>query len=112
LLILTLVIPAEARELTPEDRIRKLKLGSSFVVTLKDKQTLKGRLGQVAQGRFTLEPLVPGSPGGRVVLFQDVRKVGSAKALAIKDVLLVPVGVVMVIPYLVYCTAAQRNCFY
>src|SRR5205814_7327328 len=79
LLILTRVGPGEARERTPLEQVKKIKPGTWVVVTLQDNTTLKGRLGQVAQDRFILEPLVPGSWPSRELLFQDVRKIGSKK---------------------------------
>jgi hypothetical protein len=95
LLILTFVVPASARERTPLEQARKIAPGSKVVVTLKNKVTLNGRLGQVTQDGFTLEPLIRESPHAEF-LFRDVRKISPAKDIwPIKDILLTPVYLVM-----------------
>jgi hypothetical protein len=111
LLILSFVIPASARERTPEEQAKKIRRGSRVVVTLKDKQTLKGRLGELRQDRFMLEPDVPGTSSNRELLFQDIRKIGRVKEkLTLKDALLLPVAVVALSPLLVYCGILKNNC--
>jgi hypothetical protein len=115
-LILSLVISASAREQTPLQQAQKIAPGSKVVVKLKDKRTLKGRLGEVTQDRFALEPLAPGSSSGVVVFFQDVRKIDRAKVLPepVKKVLMVPVAVVLTPPWFVYiaisCTLFNHGC--
>ena len=106
---LLLIASAEARERTPAEQARIIARGSKIVVALKTRQTLEGRLGQVRQDGFTLEPLVPGAWSSRDLLFQDVRKIGSAKQLRLNNPLLLPLGAVISIPYLIYCSA-KRNC--
>ena len=112
LLILALVIPAEARERTPLEQARRIDRGSKVVVKMNDKQILRGRLGEVSQDHFTLEPLVPGSWSNREVLFQDVRKIGSVKEKwTLEEILLLPVYVVVVLPaVLVSCGLLKNNC--
>jgi len=112
LLIVSLVVPASARERTPLDQAKKIALGSRVVVTLKDKQIRAGYLSEIAQDRLTLEPLVPGSWSGRELLFQDVRKIAPVKEKwTVEEVLLLPVFAVVVVPTVfVYCGILKKNC--
>jgi len=113
--MLALVIPASARERKPEDRIRKLKLGSRVVVTLKDKETLKGRLGKVTQDQFTLKPLAPASWSSREILFQDIRDILPEREHSILDYIfehdfMIPIALVILPFVLLYCGAFHQDC--
>lgn len=74
LLILTLVIPASAREQTPLQQAQKIAPGSRVVVTLKDKRTVSGSIGDVNENRLVLRASKPGDWSGEL-LFRDVSKV-------------------------------------
>jgi len=114
LLILTLVVPGEARERTPLEQAKKINLGSMVVVTLQDKTTLKGRLKQVAQDRLTLEQPAPRAWSDRELLLQDVRKVAVVKEYStggnVERVFLIPVAVIFFTFYGLYCGVFRRNC--
>jgi hypothetical protein len=117
LLILALVIPAEARERTPLEQAQKITPGSMVIVTLQDKKTLRGRLKQVAQDRFTLEQPASGAWSSREMLFQDVRKIAEVKENStvervLDDVFMIPVAVIFYAGYTLYCVVFRRNCDY
>jgi len=115
LLLLTLITSAEARERTLPERARRIARGSKVVVTLKDKQFLRGRLGGVAQDRFTLEPVVAGDWPDRELLFQDVQDVLKIREHSIVDytfghVFMIPVALVMLPFVLLYCGVFDNDC--
>jgi hypothetical protein len=118
LLILALVVPAFARERTPLEQAEKIKPGSMVVVTLQDKTTLRGRLKQVAQDRFTVEQAASGTWSNRELLFQDVRKVAVVKEYStrekvenlLEEVVLIPAAVIYFTGYGLYCAVFRRNC--
>jgi len=110
LLILTLVIPAEARERTPMEQAKKMPVGSEVVVTLKDKQAFAGRLGEMSENSLTLRPFVPGEED-RLVLFQDVQKITQRKEPS--AVQKVGEGILLVISLpvlLLYCGVFNHDC--
>jgi hypothetical protein len=109
-LVLLLVVSAEARERTPLEQARKIDPGSRVAVKLKDKQTLRGRLGKLTEDRVTLERQLSGDWSGEVLL-QDVEKIDQDKARwTLGDVLLVPVDVVLVPLFLLYSTIFKLAC--
>jgi len=75
LLILTLVIPAEARQRTPQEQVTKIPLGSLVLVQMKDGQVVKGRLREATSTQFTLEPTTPQNAPRQTFLFDDVRSI-------------------------------------
>jgi hypothetical protein len=103
LLIVSLVVPASARERTPLEQAKKIALGSRVVVTLKDKQIRAGYLSEIAQDRLTLGVSFQGDWSGEL-LFQDVESVRQYKARwTIKEILLIPVFLVWGFGYLLCC---------
>ena len=109
LLILTLVIPAEAREQTPLEETKKIPLGSGVVVTLKDKQVFTGRLGELTQDGFTLWPSVAGGVS-RELLFQDVRNIARVKERSAAHKVAVNILLVVSLPLLLLDCAFIENC--
>lgn len=115
LLILTLVVPGFARERTPLEQVRKITRGSRVVVTLKDKQTLKGRLGELRQDRFMLEPDVSGTLSNRELLFQEVREIRRVREHSIMDYIfehdfMIPIALAILPFVLLYCGAFHQDC--
>ena len=114
LLILTLVVPTEAREQTPLEQARKVKLGAWVIVTFKDNTTLSGRLKQVAQDHLTIEQ--PGRVwSSRELLLQDVRKVAVVKespivARILDEALMIPAAAIFFPYYLLSCGVLRHNC--
>ena len=100
LLILTLVIPASARERTPLEQARNIAQGSKVQVELKTGQIVRGRLGEVTETQFTLEPLNPDTGPNTELLFQDVWMVRSTEP-TMKNVLLKPLRVLALIPLII-----------
>jgi len=114
LLILTLVFPAEARERTPLEQAKKIKLGSRVVVYLKNNQIAEGRLGEPTGDRFTLQPFVAGDLD-RVVLFQDVQKITRIKehsaAINVANNVIGYILLVIELPlFLLYCAISNHDC--
>jgi hypothetical protein len=115
LLILTLVIPAEARERTPPEQAKKVKPGTWVVVTLQDNTTFISRLRQVMQDRLTLEQ--PDSRGwsSRDLSFQDVRKITVVKGNStvekvIDEVVMIPAACIFFSWYILSCGVFRHNC--
>jgi hypothetical protein len=110
LLILELVIPAEARERTPLEQAQRIPVGSEVVVTLKDKQVFTGRLGELSENSLTLRPFVQGE-ADRLVLFQDVKKITQRKEPSVVQKvgqgILLAIGVPVL---LLYCGIFNRSC--
>jgi preprotein translocase subunit YajC len=106
LLILTLVIPAEARERTPQEQAKKIAIGSKVVAEMKKGGGFEGRLGTVTETQFTLEPLTSGKGSRREILFQDVSKIRSVET-GKKEILLKPLEglfeLLALIPIIVIC---------
>ena len=110
LLVLILIVPAEARERTPMEQAKKIPLGSEVVVSLKDKQVFSGRLGEVGQDGFTLQPFAAGED--RVVLFQDVKKITERKERSAAHQVRDDILLVLLLPViLVYCGFFNHECF-
>jgi hypothetical protein len=105
LLILTLVIPAEARERTPEDQARTIPIGSRVTVTLKTRKIVRGRLGEMTETSFTLDPMKAGSGPGLEMLFQDISKLRSIEPTK-KASLLRPMLVPLALPIVLICGPA------
>ena len=103
LLILTLVIPAGASERTPEDQARTIPIGSRVTVTLKNRKIVWGRLGEMTDTSFILDPVIAGSGPGIEMLFQDVSKIRSSKK---KATLLRPMLVPLALPIVLICGPA------
>ena len=90
-LALLLITSAEARERTPLDQAKRIPSGSKVTVVLKDQKVVRGRLGQVTETQFTLEPVKAGGGPRTDISFQDVSKFRSRKSPKFQY-LLVPVG--------------------
>ena len=113
-LALLLITSAEARERTPPEQAKKITRGSRIVVRLKDGEFLRGRLGEVGQDRFTLEPLVAGYGPDRELRFQNIQniqKITSSKLpSSVKQALLLPMVVVAIPLFFLYCAVLNHNC--
>jgi len=110
LLILTLVVPGEARERTPLEQAKKIAPGSRVVITLKNKQIVAGRLGERTEDAFTLQPFVAGELD-RVVLFQDVHKITRIKERSAASNVMGDILLVIELPLLLlYCGIFNHNC--
>jgi hypothetical protein len=89
LLILALVVPAWARQRTPQEQARKIAFGSRVVIEMKNRHAVEGRLGEITETQFILEPLTSGAGSSKEVLFQDVSNIRSIEPTK-KEVLLRP----------------------
>ena len=109
LLTLTLVIPVSARERTPLEQAQRIPVGSEVVISLKDKQVLTGRLGELNENSLTLRPFVPGETD-RLVLFQDVKKITQRKEPSALHNIAVDILLAPLLPVLLLDCAFFENC--
>jgi hypothetical protein len=105
LLILALVIPAEAREPTPLEQARRIAFGSRVKVELRTRRIVQGRLGEMMDTSFTLDPVKVGNGPGIEMLFQDVSKIRSIEPKK-KATLLRPMLVPLALPIILICGPA------
>ena len=112
---LLLITSAEARERTPLEQAKRIPRGSKVTVVLKDQNVVRGRLGQVTETQFTLEPVKAGVGTQTDILFRDVWKFRPRKSQKLK-LLLVPVllplwaiGLAVNAPLVAIC-AVKKNC--
>jgi hypothetical protein len=110
LLALILIVPAEAREQTPQEQARKIPRGSRIQVDLKTHRIVSGRLGQITETQLSLEPLNPASGSENTYLFQDVSKIHSIepKPVLIRTLeasVMIPFRVIETVGFVVYCVA-------
>jgi hypothetical protein len=73
-LISTVMMPVDARDLTPQEQANKIHRGSEVMVQMKNRNTVVGRLVEVTQTSFSLELRTPGG-SRRNLLFQDVSNI-------------------------------------
>jgi hypothetical protein len=103
LLILALVVPASARDQTPLEQARGIAFGSKIQVELKTRQIVRGRLGQMTDTSFTLDPAKVGGGPGIEMLFQDVSEIRSVESKK-KQKLMTSIQVVVLgLPLLLFC---------
>lgn len=108
-LTLLVITSAEGRERTPLEQARKIPEGSEVVVTLKDKQSFAGRLGELSENSLTLRPFVQGED--RLVLFQDVKKITQRKEPSVIQKVGQGILLVIAVPVLLlYCGIFNRRC--
>jgi hypothetical protein len=65
---------------TVQDSMLKIPAGSVISVKLQNRQTLRGRLGEIRQDSFELQTLEQGSISGQTVRYSDVHSVRYQKA--------------------------------
>jgi hypothetical protein len=99
---LLLITSAQARERTPLEQARRIARGSRVQVELKTRRIVWGRLRQMTDTSFTLDPVKVGGGLGIEMLFQDVSQIRSDEP-TIKDVLLRPLQVLPLIPIALGC---------
>ena len=73
LLFLILIVPAEARERTPQEQAKRIAPCSRVVVELKSGRSYFGQLGEVTDTKLVLEP----QP--RELMFQDISRIRSVE---------------------------------
>jgi hypothetical protein len=110
LLALILIVPAEARERTPQEQAKKVTPGSRIHVHLKTGRLVGGRLGEITETQFSLEPQNPGGGSATTYLFQDVSEIRSAEPKPVwirtlEAFVIIPFRVIETIGAVVYCTA-------
>jgi hypothetical protein len=109
-LTLLVITSAEGRERTPLEQARKIPEGSEVVVTLKDKQSFAGRLGELSENSLTLWPFVPGE-ADRLVQFQDVKKITQRKEASAAQRVSQDILLVILLPVLLlYCGIFNHEC--
>jgi hypothetical protein len=111
LLILALVIPASARDRTPLEQAQKITPGSRVKVTLKSRETIMAILLDVKQDTVTVRAWRQGDWPDRELPFQAIQKITPSKDhSSAKEALLLPVAVVALPLWLVYCGIFNRGC--
>ena len=102
LLILTLVIPASARERTPLEQAKRIAVGSRIQVETKNRRVESGHLLEVTQTGLAIEPYSPGKGSRKEFLFQDILQIRSLEPTT-KDIVLKPLHVLALIPVALVC---------
>jgi hypothetical protein len=96
LLILLLVVPASARQRTPQEQAKRIAPCSRVVVELKSGRSYFGQLGEVTDTKLTLEP----QP--RELTFQDISRIRSVEP-GRKEIVLKPLRALALVPLVVVC---------
>jgi len=87
-LILLLALPAFGRERTPEQQVRRARLGSAIEATLIGGEKLKGRMGSVSAASFILEPEHSGRGTSRTIPFDQVLRIHGTEKRVVKTVVI------------------------
>ena len=110
LIIVLVVAPAQARDLTIQEQAGKIKLGGKVEVTLASREVLKGRRGAFSGSGFSLEPMKDGVGTARAIEFTDVQRIRRTGLNTAEKVAIISVAAIGAVALGVYIWIKATGC--
>ncbi len=110
LIIVLLISPVQARQLTILEQAGKIQLGRKIEVILATSEVLKGRRGAFSSTGFSLEPLKDGVGTARAMEFTEVQRIRRTGLNTAEKVAIISVAAIGAVALGVYIWIKATGC--